>query len=77
MTEGSGLYLAGPALVKAAIGHDVDPEKLGGAKMHAEISGTVDFLEPNDKACIDRLKNLVAFLPLEQPQLNKNYPCSR
>lgn len=63
MTEGSGLYLAGPALVKAAIGQDVDPEELGGASMHACISGTVDFLEPNDEACLVRLRHLVAFLP--------------
>lgn len=65
MTEGSGLYLAGPALVKAAIGQDVDTEELGGAKMHSEISGTVDFMEPTDEACIDRLKQLVAYLPEE------------
>src|SRR3954470_22519938 len=39
MTEGSGLYLAGPSLVKAAIGQVVDAEELGGAKMHSEISG--------------------------------------
>jgi 3-methylcrotonyl-CoA carboxylase beta subunit len=63
MTEGSGLYLAGPALVKAAIGQTTDPEHLGGAKMHAEISGTVDFLEPNDEACLKRLRALVEFLP--------------
>jgi acetyl-CoA carboxylase carboxyltransferase component len=59
MTEGSGLYLAGPALVKAAIGQDVDSEDLGGASMHAEISGTIDFHEPDDEACIERLKALV------------------
>ena len=46
MTEGSGLYLAGPALVKAAIGQEVESEELGGASMHSEISGTVDFHEP-------------------------------
>ena len=63
MTEGSGLYLAGPALVKAAIGQVVDTEELGGAKMHAEISGTVDFYEPDDKACLKRLRALVEFLP--------------
>ena len=40
MTEGSGLYLAGPALVKAAIGQVVDSEELGGAGMHASIAGT-------------------------------------
>lgn len=67
MTEGSGLYLAGPALVKAAIGHDADPESLGGAKMHAEISGTVDYLEKDDPSCIQRLRNLIGMLPEEAP----------
>lgn len=67
MTEGSGLYLAGPALVKAAIGQVVDTEDLGGAKMHSEISGTVDFMEPDDLACIKRLRALVAMLPDETP----------
>src|ERR1700683_1313451 len=43
MTEGSGLYLAGPALVRAAIGQDVSHEDLGGAHMHAALSGTIDF----------------------------------
>ncbi len=61
--EGSGLYLAGPALVKAAIGQVVDTEELGGAKMHAEISGTVDFLEKNDQDCLARLRSLVELLP--------------
>jgi len=59
MTEGSGLYLAGPALVKAAIGQEVDSEELGGAEMHASISGTVDFHEPDDEACLKRMRNLV------------------
>ena len=63
MTEGSGLYLAGPSLVKAAIGQVVDQEELGGAKMHSEISGTVDFYEKSDESCLKRLRSLVALLP--------------
>src|SRR5438105_11843286 len=63
MTKGSGLYLAGPSLVKAAIGQIVEAEELGGAKMHAEISGTVDFHEKDDPACLKRLRSLVALLP--------------
>ncbi len=59
MTDGSGLFLAGPALVQAAIGQKVSAEELGGAKMHAEISGTVDYREPNDEACIARIRSLV------------------
>src|SRR5213596_2849793 len=63
MTDGSGLYLAGPALVKAAIGQTVSHEDLGGARMHAAISGTIDFREPDDPACLDRLRRLVGLLP--------------
>lgn len=59
MTEGSGLFLAGPALVQAAIGQKVSAEELGGAKMHAQVSGTIDFREPDDESCIRRLRALV------------------
>jgi 3-methylcrotonyl-CoA carboxylase beta subunit len=59
MTEGSGLFLAGPALVQAAIGQKTPAEELGGASMHAEISGTVDFKEPDDPSCLTRLRTLV------------------
>ncbi len=59
MTEGSGLFLAGPALVQAAIGQKTSAEELGGAKMHAQISGTVDFREANDEACLERIRALV------------------
>jgi 3-methylcrotonyl-CoA carboxylase beta subunit len=60
MTEGSGLFLAGPALVQAAIGQRVSAEELGGAKMHAQVSGTVDFREPDDAACLERIRALVS-----------------
>ena len=63
MTEGSQLCLAGPALVKAAIGQTVDPEELGGATMHSQLSGTVDFHEPDDAACLTRLRTLLGLLP--------------
>ncbi len=67
MTEGSGLYLAGPALVKAAIGQDVSHDDLGGATMHSAISGTVDFREPDDDHCLARLRRLAALLPPDPP----------
>lgn len=63
MTEGSGLYLAGQALVKAAIGQEVTDEELGGASMHASISGTIDFKEPDDEACLRRVRELVGKYP--------------
>jgi len=59
MTEGSGLFLAGPALVQSAIGQKTSAEELGGAQMHAQISGTIDFREPDDEACLRRIRSLV------------------
>ncbi len=74
MTEGSGLYLAGPALVKAAIGQVVEHEDLGGAKMHAQISGTIDFREKDDAACLERLKRLIEMLPARSPRVRYSEP---
>jgi 3-methylcrotonyl-CoA carboxylase beta subunit len=67
MTEGSGLFLAGPALVQAAIGQKYSAEELGGAAMHSQISGTVDFREPDDDACIARIRALVDKMGASNP----------
>ena len=70
MTDGSGLYLAGPALVKSAIGQEVSSEELGGAAMHAQTSGTIDYRDPTDEECLARLRRLLAAVrpdPAEPP----------
>jgi acetyl-CoA carboxylase carboxyltransferase component len=67
MTEGSGLFLAGPALVQAAIGQRVSAEELGGARVHAQVSGTVDFREVDDKSCIEKIRALVALTGHPRP----------
>jgi 3-methylcrotonyl-CoA carboxylase beta subunit len=70
MTDGSGLYLAGPALVKSAIGQVVSSEDLGGAEMHAQVSGTIDYRDANDEDCLARLRRLVSAVrpdPTEPP----------
>lgn len=53
------LFLAGPFLVKAAIGEDADIEELGGASMHCEISGVTDYKMPNDDVCLQTIRNLI------------------
>ncbi len=68
MTDGSGLYLAGPALVKSAIGQEVSSEDLGGAAMHAQISGTIDYRDPTDEECLARLCRLVAAVRPDEAQ---------
>ncbi len=60
IVEGTGsIFLAGPYLVKAAIGEDADKETLGGASTHSEISGVTDYKVPNDRVCLDTIKDLV------------------
>lgn len=60
IVNGTGsIYLAGPYLVKAAIGEDVDNETLGGANTQTSISGVVDYKCENDKECLDTIKDLV------------------
>jgi 3-methylcrotonyl-CoA carboxylase beta subunit len=74
MTEGSGLFLAGPALVQAAIGQKTPAEELGGAQMHAEISGTVDFKEKDDAGCLARLRSLVSRLGRKESEAFSRVP---
>ncbi len=60
IVEGTGsIFLAGPYLVKAAIGEDVDKETLGGATTQSEISGVTDYKMPDDQTCLDTIRKLV------------------
>src|ERR1700749_1890413 len=61
IVEGTGsVFLAGSYLVKSAIGEDVDNETLGGATTHCEISGVTDYKQPNAKACLDSIRNILS-----------------
>jgi acetyl-CoA carboxylase carboxyltransferase component len=63
MVEGNGsIYLAGPYLVKAAIGEEVDSETLGGAVTHTEISGIADYKFKTEKECLDHIKRIISML---------------
>ena len=63
MVEGNGsIFLAGPYLVKAAIGEDVDTETLGGAYTHTEISGIADYKFKTEQECMDHIKRMISML---------------
>src|SRR5258707_5578014 len=62
MTKGSGLYLAGPSLVKAAIGEVVDGEEIVGGQIDGEMVGTMNFFEKDESSCMKLLRSLVWFL---------------
>lgn len=68
MVEGNGsIFLAGPYLVKAAIGEDVDIQTLGGAKTHTEISGIADYKFDTEQECLDQVKRIIDKIG-EQPR---------
>ena len=61
MVTGNGsIYLAGPYLVKAAIGENIDSETLGGAATHTEISGIADYKFDNEHECLDQIKKIMS-----------------
>src|SRR6186713_557864 len=63
MVEGNGsIFLAGPYLVKAAIGEDIDNETLGGAVTHTEISGIADYKFKTEHECLDEIKKTISKL---------------
>ncbi|RFM33209.1 acyl-CoA carboxylase subunit beta [Chitinophaga silvisoli] len=63
MVEGNGsIFLAGPYLVKAAIGETIDAETLGGAVTHTEISGIADYKFSTDEECLDHIRKIVSKL---------------
>jgi 3-methylcrotonyl-CoA carboxylase beta subunit len=67
MVEGAGsIFLAGPYLVKAAVGEDTDAENLGGAAMHNEISGVADYKFKTEEECLDRVKSIISKLGKKQ-----------
>ena len=69
MVEGNGsIFLAGPYLVKAAIGEDVDIQTLGGAKTHTEISGIADYKFDTEQECLDQVRRIMEKVG-EQPRM--------
>ncbi len=56
------IFLAGPYLVKAAVGEDIDKETLGGAHTHSSISGVVDYAVPSDQAALEKIQSLIGKL---------------
>ena len=75
MTEGGSMFLAGPALVKAAIGQEISEDELGGATTHNAISGTADYHEKDDDAAISRIRSIMATLePPAKANFNRIVP---
>ena len=66
MTKGSSMFLAGPALVKAAVGQEIDAESLGGSKTHSRISGIVDYEVEKDYDALIKIKDIISSININQ-----------
>ena len=67
--EGASMFLAGPALVKAAIGQEIDQDTLGGATTHSSISGIADYNEKDDISGIDRIRTILSDINLSKNKI--------
>jgi acetyl-CoA carboxylase carboxyltransferase component len=77
----SNMALAGPHLVKAAVGEEVTAEDMGGSKIHCKISGVADLEVDDDRACIDAVRKYLSFFPssnlVPPPEIEASDPTSR
>ena len=70
----SNMALAGPHLVKAAVGEDVTAEDMGGSKVHYKISGVADLEVEDDEECIEAVRKYLVLLPVLQPRDSRRWP---
>ena len=73
MTKGSSMFLAGPALVKAAVGQEIDAESLGGSKTHSRISGIVDYEVENDYDALTKIKDIISSININQNNTHNEF----
>lgn len=74
MVEGHGsLFMTGPELVQAVTNQSISKDELGGARLHAEQSGVAHFLAADDASCIERVRDLLTFLPQNNAEDSPRY----
>jgi acetyl-CoA carboxylase carboxyltransferase component len=71
----SNMALGGPPLVKAVVGEDITAEDLGGSKVHCEVSGCADLEVPDDRACLQVVKDYLAYFPSHNGERPPAIPC--
>ena len=59
----SKMFITGPNVIKTVLGEDISMEDLGGARVHAEITGNAHFYAKSEQECFDQVKRLVSFIP--------------
>jgi acetyl-CoA carboxylase carboxyltransferase component len=70
----SKMFITGPAVIKSVLGEDISMEALGGARVHAEITGNAHFYALSEKECFEQIKSLITYIPWNNMQKAKAFP---
>jgi acetyl-CoA carboxylase carboxyltransferase component len=70
----SKMFITGPSVIKAVLGEEISMEDLGGARVHAEITGNAHFFANSEMECFDQIKKLITFIPWNNKQKAKAFP---
>jgi acetyl-CoA carboxylase carboxyltransferase component len=70
----SKMFITGPSVIKTVLGEDISMEDLGGARVHAEITGNAHFFAESEKECFDQIKKLITFIPWNNSQKARAFP---
>jgi acetyl-CoA carboxylase carboxyltransferase component len=70
----SKMFITGPEVIKATIGEEISMEDLGGARVHAEITGNAHFFADSEQECFDQIKQLITFIPWNNQKKADAFP---
>ena len=70
----SKMFITGPEVIKTVLGEDISMEELGGAKVHAEITGSAHFFATSEEQCFDQIKQLISFIPWNNDKKADPFP---
>ncbi|WP_282039684.1 acyl-CoA carboxylase subunit beta [Saccharicrinis aurantiacus] len=70
----SKMFITGPGVIKTVLGEEISMEELGGARVHAEITGNAHFFAESEQECFDQIKKLITFIPWNNNKKAKEFP---
>ncbi len=70
----SKMFITGPSVIKTVLGEEISMEELGGARVHAEITGNAHFFAKSEKECFDQIKKLISFIPWNNETKARTFP---
>ncbi|MDR0971618.1 MAG: acyl-CoA carboxylase subunit beta [Bacteroidales bacterium] len=73
----SKMFITGPDVIKTVLGEEISQEDLGGARVHAEISGNAHFFAESEKECFEQIKELFTYIPWNNTKKAENFPSKK